>query len=95
MAGKEEPGSKQNLSKTIKTSFMPEPVSVILTEPYNKGEVLTTIIFLIGIFFDKFAFRSEVYKRRGVEMLKRVHRLIFTEEFILEHTGLVHQLLNF
>jgi hypothetical protein len=28
-------------------------------------------------------------------MLKRVHRLVFTEDFILQHTPVVHRLLNF
>lgn len=74
---------------------MPEPVEITLSEPYNKADVLTTIFFFLGIFFDKFMLRSEAYKLRGVEMLKQVHRLVFTEEFILQHTVFVHKLLSF
>lgn len=49
----------------------------------------------MDIFFDKFNFRSEAYKLRGVEMLKQIHQFIFTEEFILQNIAAVHRLLNF
>lgn len=57
--------------------------------------MLLTVIFLMDIFFEKFMFRSEAYKRRGMQMLKRLHHLVFTEDFILQHTLVVHRLLNF
>jgi hypothetical protein len=66
LAGKDDPASQQKLSKTIDTTFLSEPVEVTLSEPYDKGEVLLTVIFLMDIFFEKFMLRSEAYKRRGL-----------------------------